>query len=520
MTKDIIVLQVGKEDWSSTLELPERVEWQFCPSTAIDAFLEKKAERKAQQAPEDKTPVSIYFHAVMITDSVTESQLECLEDSVDPYTVFVDKQVNLTKEDSKGFLARKRIRIIDFSTNRQEKITWLSNNIYPGFYGAKLKTGDLDISPIFKGKVTYDGHVSTNVEGHFGEDFRQVATFRYSLNTNHCAQEIWQEYMKTPGCQIQLRIDKLQRGSLYTVLETLQLDEADMEKPYVLEKEDEVGFYAISIWAKGEGRIQLGPLHYRFSRQGLGQFLPGGERFADRKRQEVISYFHPGDMKPPLNVYFSGYRSAEGFEGYFMMRRMNAPFVLIGDPRLEGGGFYTGTPELESCIERVIQEALDYLGFSSDQLILSGLSMGTFGALYYASSFEPHAVIVGKPFTNVGDTAKALKLKRPNEFATSLDILLNMTGGSSEWDIQVLNDYFWKKFEKARFDRTTFAIAYMEHDDYDNTAYERLVTYATQRNIHIYGKGYLGRHNDNSRAINAWFINQYQTILREDFGRK
>ena len=33
-------------------------------------------------------------------------------------------------------------------------------------------------------------------------------------------------------------------------------------------------------------------------------------------------------MKPPLNVYFSGYRTAEGFEGYYMMKRMNAPFYL------------------------------------------------------------------------------------------------------------------------------------------------------------------------------------------------
>lgn len=44
-------------------------------------------------------------------------------------------------------------------------------------------------------------------------------------------------------------------------------------------------------------------------------------------------------MKPPLNVYFSGYRTAEGFEGYYMMKRMNAPFLLIGDPRVEGGSF-------------------------------------------------------------------------------------------------------------------------------------------------------------------------------------
>ena len=33
-----------------------------------------------------------------------------------------------------------------------------------------------------------------------------------------------------------------------------------------------------------------------------------GGRFTDEKRDEFIHYFNPGDMKPPLNVYFSGYR--------------------------------------------------------------------------------------------------------------------------------------------------------------------------------------------------------------------
>ena len=74
----------------------------------------------------------------------------------------------------------------------------------------------------------------------------------------------------------------------------------------------------------------------------------------------------------------------EGFEGYFMMNKMNAPFILIGDPRLEGGSFYLGSETFEQGIINVIQNALDFLGFKHDELILSGLSMGSFGALYYA----------------------------------------------------------------------------------------------------------------------------------------
>ena len=42
----------------------------------------------------------------------------------------------------------------------------------------------------------------------------------------------------------------------------------------------------------------------------------------------------------------------------------------------------------------MIQNALDFLGFKHDELILSGLSMGSFGALYYAAQLEPAAVVV------------------------------------------------------------------------------------------------------------------------------
>lgn len=47
-------------------------------------------------------------------------------------------------------------------------------------------------------------------------------------------------------------------------------------------------------------------------------------------------------------------------------------------PRIEGGAFYLGSEDYENGIKDVIQGALDYLGFTHDQLILSGLSMGSF----------------------------------------------------------------------------------------------------------------------------------------------
>ena len=51
--------------------------------------------------------------------------------------------------------------------------------------------------------------------------------------------------------------------------------------------------------------------------------------FRDSHRQEINYFFYPGDLKPPLAVYFSGYRRAEGFEGFGMMRSFRLSFSLV-----------------------------------------------------------------------------------------------------------------------------------------------------------------------------------------------
>lgn len=128
----------------------------------------------------------------------------------------------------------------------------------------------------------------------------------------------------------------------------------------------------------------------------------GAKTLRDHKRQEIFAYFHPGDMKPPLNIYFSGYRPAEGFEGFGMMRAMGSPFILFSDPRLEGGSFYMGSEELENQITAFIDQHLDLLGFEPKDMNFSGLSMGTFGALYYGALYSPHAILVGNPLSTWG----------------------------------------------------------------------------------------------------------------------
>ena len=63
------------------------------------------------------------------------------------------------------------------------------------------------------------------------------------------------------------------------------------------------------------------------------------------------------------------------------------------------------------------------LGFTRDQVILSGISMGSFGALYYGCDIMPHAMILGKPLASIGDVAANERLRRPGGFPTSLDVV-------------------------------------------------------------------------------------------------
>ncbi|MGT2741974.1 accessory Sec system protein Asp2 [Streptococcus plurextorum] len=519
------LLQIGSEDWVSSFDAPEGVNWHYTPIENLEQYLEKLKEEKLAKIlpnllPDQEVPtIKLHFGAVFLTDFVEEKDLEILGPCFEAYTIFYDNSFDIDESHYQGVYRRKRPQKCHFEGSRLEKIAHLTRLCFSGQYGAKLKLGDIDISPQFEGHISYEGNIRVNLEGDFGETFSPLFTYRYNLPHFSMVLDLFQEHTKRGACQFQMRITPFVRGSVYERLETIIVNQAAMEDIYRLEPVDNAGFYCISIWAKGQGLLSFGHLHWRYSREGYGHLVLGGQRICDSRNQEALIYFNPGDLKPPLNVYFSGYRPAEGFEGFGMMKSLKCPFVLVADPRIEGGGFYIGSPEYEKAIADKLQEALDYLGFTNKQLILSGMSMGSFGALYYASRLLPHSVIVNKPFTNLGDVVDRMPLHRPNEFETIGDILMNNTGGSGKEQVKVLNDKFWSAFKPADFSHTEFAIAYMEHDDYDNRAAYKLVDYFAEKSVHIVTKGYPGRHNDNSRAVNNWLLEQFVQTLKRDFGR-
>lgn len=194
-------------------------------------------------------------------------------------------------------------------------------------------------------------------------------------------------------------------------------------------------------------------------------------------------------------------------------------FYLSAITRVEGGSFYIGSSEYEQGIINVIDETLEKLNFKSHELILSGLSMGSFGALYYGAQLNPQAIIVGKPLVNIGTIAEHMRLLRPEEFGTALDVLVSNEGDTSQASIQALNQKFWQTFQKKSLSQTVFAIAYMQHDDYDSHAFQELLPVLTAHQARVMNRSIPGRHNDDSPTIASWFVNFYNIILEDKFGR-
>lgn len=495
----IRVLQLGENNWGEIYTFPEMVD-----------FIHETELTEIPRRP---------FDVVFVDRPLEEGEQFLMHKMTKAYTLFVPDDVPVN-QNLQWLMKYKKGKVL----SRGEIQNFLFHELryyFPDSYGDKQKPGSVAIAQGFKGKVKWNGQYSVELEGDFGDEFSQAVFWRNNLLLQQGqAQDIWLEYKKSENVSIQIEVTQFELGSISKEVAKWVFDEKQLEDQMELESAFGSGLLFVSLHAKGTGNLQIIALHSRFSRRGHGMFIPGGQRVVTSQREEVFYYFDPGNLKPPLNIYFSGYKTREGFEGYNMMCGFGAPFLLVAEARLEGGGFYMGSREYEKAIVDIIRSCLDELQFTPDQVIMSGLSMGTFGALYYACDIKPHALIIGKPLASLGNMAYNEKRNRPKGFPTSLDVLRCQTGGTGGADVTTLNQKFWDKFDKTDWGETKFIVAYMIEDDYDGTAYYNLISHINTPGTQLYGKGLHGRHNDDTNGIVTWFITQYHKVLEEDFGRK
>lgn len=518
MKKEIHLLQIGPTDWSKEYRIPDTMTWEWISEQGLQEFLDKESAENKSGSKNKPSKVKT-ITALFVTGTKIGPEITAFEDLVEVYSVFYPSELlGAMPPHLVEFLNNRLAQEVDLS-NPQALIREFSRKLFIGQYGGKLPVKDLVISPQFTGIRSYEGNRAVRLEGNFHQEYRSIASYRYGIPLeNDKDLVLWPEIQHDPTVEIRVNIRQFSNDARDTILAQWSIDGQALDEEIRIDPEKE-GVLSLSIQAKGYGVVAIGPLHYRFSRGNWGTFLLGGERFSDSQGQEMMTYFHPGDRKPPLNVYFAGYHTAEGFEGFYMMKKLGAPFLLITDPRLEGGAFYIGSSEIENYLQTRIQDCLKALGFTNQEMILSGLSMGTYGALYYGTKLHPYAMIVGKPIVNLGTMAKNEKTRRPGGFPTSLDLLLMQEGKLDQEAIDHLDNVFWSSYRKSNLTQTRLAIAYMKDDDYDQDAFEQLVQEGQSNGPKVIGKGWIGRHNDNSDAVINWFIAQYQRMMQQDFGR-
>ncbi len=499
MSETIQVLQLGTEDWSKCWDLPQNIKLTFS-----ECFMESSR---------------LIYDLVFVDRAVQEKEISFLHKATKAHTVYFVEENALGEASEKLCKMKKGKRI-----SRPEVLDFLNaeaRNYFTNPYGEKFGIGNVAIAQGFKGNVSWNGKYSVTLSGEFGSELTQTAYWRNNIPVfQGQAIDLWLEYKKDPKIEIALSVTQFVSGSISEVQQTWFFSEQELDDIVVLDNQKASGPIFVSLLAKGKGTLELVALHDRYSRRGHGLFLPGGKRKVLSNREEIFYYFDPGDLKPPLTVYFSGYKTMQGFEGYYMMKKLGCPFLLIGEPRLDGGCFYMGNQEYETAMTDIIRGVMNELNFSKEQVILSGLSMGTYGALYYGCDIIPHAMILGKPLASIGDVADNERLHRPGGFPTSLDVVHYLTGGTDSVSLDKMNHRFWDKFDATDWGNSKFVVAYMIEDDYDSTAYNTLISHVKTNGVQVYGKGIHGRHNDESAAINAWFRGQYDKILQEDFYRK
>lgn len=499
MLETIRILQLGTEDWNGCYQLPEYVELTY-----TDLF------KKAPKSPYD---------IVFVDRVLSKEEIKPLCEATKAHCLYVTEGLALNAG-MKQYFASKKGKFIA-KEMVQDFLLQEAKNYFPKPYGEKFRLGNVAVAQGFSGSVSWNGNYSIAFEGKYGEELNQIAYWRNNIPIfAGQAIDFWLEYKKDESVEIALMITQFRQGSISEIQQKWIFSEAELQNVVTVDNQMATGPVFATLLAKGSGKLQIIALHDRYSRRGHGTFLPGGERFVAANREEIFYYFDPGDMKPPLNVYFSGYKTLQGFEGYYMMRKMGCPFLLIAEPRLEGGSFYMGDEEYEKALADIILKHMEELGFTRNQVILSGLSMGTYGALYYGCDILPHAMILGKPLASIGDVAVNERLHRPGGFPTSLDVLNYIAGDTTEEAVERLNDRFWKKFDATDWGQSKFVVAYMMEDDYDMTAYDRLISHLKADGVQVYGKGIHGRHNDATGPIAGWFKSQYAEILNRDFSRR
>lgn len=153
----ISVLQVGNEDLSLTLHIPDFVDWNYVDD------LKEATERS--------------YDVCVLNRCVNKEEAYILLKKIRAYTLFLLDNVNVDKWTT-WICTSRRAKVLNIET-LQEFIDEDIHLFYSYTYGEKFVPQTLSISQSFKGSVFWNGYSGVELEGDYGDDFYQIAYWRY-----------------------------------------------------------------------------------------------------------------------------------------------------------------------------------------------------------------------------------------------------------------------------------------------------------------------------------------------------
>lgn len=195
--KELKIVQIGQVNWQDHYELADNMDWFYLKPEDIDDFvagevakkeayqeeqdrLAKLVEEGETNLPKAKHKPPFKYTALLLTQEEYPESLADLATYFDAYEVFYDQECIPTNAWTKDFLYRKLAHLTDMS-DPQALLEKLRASLFNGQYGAKLPVQDLNVAPGFEGDVMVDGHSFLRLDGYYGEDFQQIAHFRYNI---------------------------------------------------------------------------------------------------------------------------------------------------------------------------------------------------------------------------------------------------------------------------------------------------------------------------------------------------
>lgn len=512
----MIVLQLGNRNWQTQYNVPVATKWIYNDPNYFATLLRPKV-KKGQRPPKQQK----YFNLVLITSPVdlTDEEWSRLHWKMDPYRVMYTPGVTESLSVAgQRFLDLNRASLVE--DDPQTVINDIDRKYFAAeFGGFRMAPNQLIINPTFTLKnVTYPdpGHLTVHVNS---DHWQQLGSYRQNWYVApHHQLKVWLEYSQNVNVVIRLRVALDDGSGRHYVINLDGRHEPIIPTPVT----DRGQFLAVAMEVRGVGELTIGYTHGRWTRYGVGHYIPGGQRLVDPSNNEEIAYyFNPGDGKPPLNVYFSGIDIVEQFEGKNMVRRTHAPSICFFDPRLSLGEFYV-SQVLEHKVTQLIKQTLANLNFTNHDLVMMGISAGSYAAVKLGAPLQPRAIIVGKLLGNLGHIAARGRLHRPNDFQGSYDVVTRILNQEANLhNLHDLDESYWAILRESDLTHTKVFVTYMLNDNFDNLAFQQFSNMpAVKASEEFAYKGYPGRHNDNSYAISSWLKERIRQVMIDDFGRR